>query len=628
MYAVTFYSFKGGVGRTMAMVNTAFALAQSGRKVVLVDFDLEAPGLTTFDRLRPDRPRPGVVEFVGRYLDTGVVPELDEFVFEANNTEAIPGKVWVLPAGKEDLSYRRTLAQINWIDLYRRNDGFLLFEDLKCQIETKYRPDYVLIDSRTGHSDIEGICTRQLPDAVVVLFFPNEQNLSGLETVCRNIRSERNAGLKKDINLHFVMSNVPDLDDEDSILRGRIRDFRKRLGFDKLTTTIHHYNSLTLLNQSIFVLDRPASRLAKQYRRLFEEIRKGNLSEQQVAIDFLKQVQSPEHGTMIEKRGASWLQDTEEKIRQIDEKFPDDAKVELAVAEATLSLGHVREAVNRLDKLLHNDPDLVEARIARASSLATLGDKRRGVEDLVRCIESSTITEWQTISVIRLLSSLEIAKVSSVAESPAIIRLSPMGKYLIAESAMRHPWAWNFADVKQSMINLLRDALAQSKLDRIGAVVIPNALSLLLIHEGRWDEVMHVIGPLSDSSTGAAHTFNLAMAVWGQSGTAFSVQMGMAYKAIIEEAQSLDANFQQCAAIAAWAVGDVDQAIKYLDSAAALAKIRPGPIFSCWRYANVTNGKFVEDCMSMRSMFHGGKEIPLFVEQHRASTMKQSRNEN
>ncbi|MFM6072481.1 MAG: AAA family ATPase, partial [Dolichospermum sp.] len=44
---VTFYSFKGGVGRTTALTHVAWILAMRGRKVVAVDLDLEAPGLST-----------------------------------------------------------------------------------------------------------------------------------------------------------------------------------------------------------------------------------------------------------------------------------------------------------------------------------------------------------------------------------------------------------------------------------------------------------------------------------------------------------------------------------------------------------------------------------------------------
>lgn len=42
---ITFYSYKGGVGRTMAVANIAVLLARKGLRVLVVDWDLEAPGL-------------------------------------------------------------------------------------------------------------------------------------------------------------------------------------------------------------------------------------------------------------------------------------------------------------------------------------------------------------------------------------------------------------------------------------------------------------------------------------------------------------------------------------------------------------------------------------------------------
>ena len=65
----------------------------------------------------------------------------------------------------------------------------------RCAARTKSprQPDYVLIDSRAGHTDTCGICTRQLPDSVVVFFFPNEQNLRGLAEVVGDIRAEAQA---------------------------------------------------------------------------------------------------------------------------------------------------------------------------------------------------------------------------------------------------------------------------------------------------------------------------------------------------------------------------------------------------------------------------------------------------
>lgn len=42
---ITFYSYKGGVGRTFALANIAVLLAQRGKRVLAMDWDLEAPGL-------------------------------------------------------------------------------------------------------------------------------------------------------------------------------------------------------------------------------------------------------------------------------------------------------------------------------------------------------------------------------------------------------------------------------------------------------------------------------------------------------------------------------------------------------------------------------------------------------
>ena len=151
-------------------------------------------------------------------------------------------------------------------------DGFLLFEDTKLGWEQEYKPDYVLIDSRTGDTDVRGICTRQLPDAVVLMFTPNEQNLVGLESVVRDIRREETQGLKKKIRLHFVAANVPDLDDENGILYRQVKAFRDHLNFNDLSATIRRHDSLELLDQSIVTLDLRNSKLARSYRRLLNAL--------------------------------------------------------------------------------------------------------------------------------------------------------------------------------------------------------------------------------------------------------------------------------------------------------------------------------------------------------------------
>jgi MinD-like ATPase involved in chromosome partitioning or flagellar assembly len=150
VYTITFYSFKGGVGRTMALVNVAAELVRRGRKVLVVDFDLEAPGLETYKHLRPSKPHPGIVEYITEYRRTLAVPNVLDFLYEAKPIGKKGGRLWIMPAGRRDAVYRSALAGLDWQRLYNEELGYVLFEDTKKGWQKEFEPDYVLIDSRTG----------------------------------------------------------------------------------------------------------------------------------------------------------------------------------------------------------------------------------------------------------------------------------------------------------------------------------------------------------------------------------------------------------------------------------------------------------------------------------------------
>ena len=145
----------------------------------------------------------------------------------------------------------------------------------------------MLIDSRTGHTDVGGICTRQLPDAVVACFIPNEENVAGLATVASDIRNELKGPGGRSIDLHFVLSNVPYLDDEMRILARHLKQAKARLHFDRPAATVHRYESLSLLENEIFVLRRRRTRLAKEYRQLATIATSKNLEDRDVALRIL-----------------------------------------------------------------------------------------------------------------------------------------------------------------------------------------------------------------------------------------------------------------------------------------------------------------------------------------------------
>lgn len=171
----TFYSYKGGVGRTLALANVAVLLAQWGYRVLCVDWDLEAPGLHLYyEHLDPAR-TPGVVELVEGLHGAGPVRWR-----EHTTAVAAPGtgdRLWMMPAGDRDSHYFGRMQDLDWESLYRDHGLGEVLEALRAEWTDEY--DFVLIDSRTGVTDIGGICTVQLPDIVAFLFTPNRQSVEG-----------------------------------------------------------------------------------------------------------------------------------------------------------------------------------------------------------------------------------------------------------------------------------------------------------------------------------------------------------------------------------------------------------------------------------------------------------------
>jgi MinD-like ATPase involved in chromosome partitioning or flagellar assembly len=290
MFVVTFYSFRGGVGRTMALVNIGAYLASLGRRVLLVDFDLESPGLPKYDLSRPKNIDGGIVEFVSTFLKTGEVPDVNDYVYPSDTFPGTGGRLWIMPAGKEDDSYQQRLSEINWAELYEKRDGYVLMEDLRAQWDKQLGAEYVLIDSRTGYTDIAGICTRQLPDEICMMFMPNRQNLDGLVSIAKKVRDQSTVPDLRHPKLLFAAANIPDLDDEDGALTTIMQEFKERLAYDRLVATVKHYGSMALLNQTIFSIKRSNTALAKSYQSFANRIAESNPEDRVASLAFLKGV--------------------------------------------------------------------------------------------------------------------------------------------------------------------------------------------------------------------------------------------------------------------------------------------------------------------------------------------------
>ncbi|MBI3361171.1 MAG: AAA family ATPase [Chloroflexi bacterium] len=201
---VTFYSFKGGVGRTTALALVALALARAGRRVAAVDLDLEAPGLaSTFN---VPQTQLGALDYLHRRRlspDTHST-SIKECLYDVPLSET-KGRLWIVPAGVYDEDYIHRLADLDVSTLYRRDPNPLrqLLDDLGKHL----KPDVVLLDSRTGFNDLGAVALLDLADLAFIFFTPSEQSHRGLRWVVAAARRQYQRQSRPE--LRFVLSPLP-----------------------------------------------------------------------------------------------------------------------------------------------------------------------------------------------------------------------------------------------------------------------------------------------------------------------------------------------------------------------------------------------------------------------------------
>lgn len=213
---ITFYSYKGGTGRTLALANVACLLARRNPKdrILIIDWDLEAPGLhryfrdhvtinplASFNREEALNKKEGLLEFFveidkrsGQKTFAGgdeaareVKTIYDGLPFEQFTLQTDIEGLELMKAGRFDAEYSNRVNSFDWSKLFSRSEWLIrLFAD-----ELKQRYRYILIDSRTGITDTSGICTTLLPDKLVVVFTPNRQSLTGIRDLVKSATDYR-----------------------------------------------------------------------------------------------------------------------------------------------------------------------------------------------------------------------------------------------------------------------------------------------------------------------------------------------------------------------------------------------------------------------------------------------------
>lgn len=226
---VSFYSYKGGVGRTTALALFANYLSyHKHKKVVIIDFDFEAPGIINFFDFEEEE-KNGVIEFI---LDSQTSKKVlnfkKDYSFKVSKEISGEGEIYIIPAGdiKNIDSYIEGLSRID----LNSSDSIVkkilkLFEIIKKELN----PDIILIDSRTGINDVFGLLSHYLSTLVIGFFSNSVQNKPGIEVFLKHLLNEKAPEfILVNSQIHYDSSNSLRFKDFENI----VKEILEKLHYD------------------------------------------------------------------------------------------------------------------------------------------------------------------------------------------------------------------------------------------------------------------------------------------------------------------------------------------------------------------------------------------------------------
>jgi MinD-like ATPase involved in chromosome partitioning or flagellar assembly len=269
---ICFYSYKGGTGRSLTLANIAYLLASEGQKVLIMDMDIEAPGQHKTDLFHEELPiaKPGLLEMLlqrKKKFDAGqpFFIEIKDYIRrssifdrdisqygDSNSEHAViqgDGCIDLLPVSQSvDAEFQAKLSLWDWELFYTEYNGEDFLQSLKLELsEVDY--DTVLIDSRTGMSEVFFVSTFSLADTVVLVSSLNRQNIEGTALAAETLTNARQVERYGEKKLHFVLSPIPQGISLDEVNK-RIKDIQSDwVELKRIDAYIPYQTELALLEK-------------------------------------------------------------------------------------------------------------------------------------------------------------------------------------------------------------------------------------------------------------------------------------------------------------------------------------------------------------------------------------------
>jgi hypothetical protein len=210
----TLYGIKGGVGRSTVLCAWAQHLAQRGERVLVIDLDLESPGVSSTLMPGGSQPELGVVDWLVEDAVGNADDELLRLMVGRSPLSTGTGEVLVVPCGGgDDEEYLPKLARA-YLDVALEDGTVRTFGERLAgmidALEAAHHPTVVLIDSRAGIHDLAGIATTRLGAMSFLFAVASRQTWSGYRTLLRGWKRQPVIAREVRERVRIVAAQVPE----------------------------------------------------------------------------------------------------------------------------------------------------------------------------------------------------------------------------------------------------------------------------------------------------------------------------------------------------------------------------------------------------------------------------------
>ncbi|MGB0385880.1 MAG: MinD/ParA family ATP-binding protein [Ardenticatenaceae bacterium] len=245
---ISIHSFRGGTGKSNTTANVAAILASQGRRVGVIDTDIQSPGIHVLFQLQEDQ-----MEYsLNDYLWGKCQIEQAAYDVSSNLDQPLKGQIFLIPSSIKVGEIARVLRE--GYDVGLLNDGFEeLLDTLKL--------DVLLIDTHPGLNE-ETLLSLAISDSLAIIMRPDQQDYQGTGVT---VEVARKLGVP---TMYLVINKVPRVFNFDEVRRRVEQTYNCEVG----ALLPHSDEMMALASAGVFALRYPQHEVTDQLTRLANKL--------------------------------------------------------------------------------------------------------------------------------------------------------------------------------------------------------------------------------------------------------------------------------------------------------------------------------------------------------------------